>query len=95
MVKKCLFQVCEYALNLTNGNVLENIVPTSVRQYLIATWVKAKQLLQQQIGPKLGIEEQVGAKDSSTRRLPFPGVLIIPFEMAIVSGKGLPPPSKL
>lgn len=30
-----------------------------VRQQLIATWVKAKQLLQQQIGPRLGPEEQV------------------------------------
>lgn len=36
-------------------------MPTSTRQQLIATWVKAKQLLQQQIGPRLGTEEQVGA----------------------------------
>ena len=31
----------------------------SARQQLIATWVKGKQLLQQQIGPRLGVEEQV------------------------------------
>ena len=35
------------------------MVPVSARQQLIATWVKGKQLLQQQIGPRLGVEEQV------------------------------------
>lgn len=55
------FQVCEFALNLTNGTVPEETVPTVARQQLIATWVKAKQLLQQQIGPRLGAEEQVWA----------------------------------
>lgn len=54
-------QVCEFALNLTNGTVPEETVPTVARQQLIATWVKAKQLLQQQIGPRLGAEEQVWA----------------------------------
>ena len=37
----------------------EEVVPVSARQQLIATWVKGKQLLQQQIGPRLGVEEQV------------------------------------
>lgn len=37
----------------------EEVVPVSARQQLIATWVKGKQLLQQQIGPRLGTEEQV------------------------------------
>lgn len=55
------FQVCEFALNLTNGTTPEETVPTVARQQLIATWVKAKQLLQQQIGPRLGAEEQVRA----------------------------------
>lgn len=40
----------------------EDVVPTSVRQHLISTWVKAKQLLQQQIGQRLGTDEQVGAE---------------------------------
>lgn len=31
----------------------------STRQQLLATWVKARQLLQQQIGPRLGADEQV------------------------------------
>lgn len=56
-----LFQVCEFALNLTNGTVPEEAVPVSTRQQLIATWVKAKQLLWQQIGPRLGTDEQVPA----------------------------------
>lgn len=34
-------------------------MPIEARQQLIATWVKAKQLLQQQIGTRLGPEEQV------------------------------------
>lgn len=34
-------------------------MPIEARQQLIATWVKAKQLLQQQIGTRLGMEEQV------------------------------------
>lgn len=37
------------------------------RQQLIATWVKAKQLLQQQIGPRLGAEEQVRAAGGEWR----------------------------
>lgn len=36
-------------------------MPGSIRQQLIATWVKAKQLLWQQIGPRLGTDEQVPA----------------------------------
>lgn len=61
------FQVCEFALNLTNGTVPEETVPTVARQQLIATWVKAKQLLQQQIGPRLGAEEQVRAAGRQPR----------------------------
>ncbi|XP_045425210.1 cilia- and flagella-associated protein 46 isoform X3 [Lemur catta] len=62
-------EVCEFALNLTNGSVPEEVVPTFAWQRLIATWVKAKQLLQQQIGPRLGTEEQVGSSAPGTHRL--------------------------
>ncbi|XP_038629303.1 cilia- and flagella-associated protein 46 isoform X2 [Scyliorhinus canicula] len=51
-------QVCEYALNLTNGNVPSDVVPISVRRQIVVTWVKVKQLLQQQIGPNLGNDEE-------------------------------------
>ena len=48
----------------------EEVVPVSAQQQLIATWVKGKQLLQQQIGPRLGVEIQVqslGGKDPLER----------------------------
>nr|XP_021493514.1 cilia- and flagella-associated protein 46 [Meriones unguiculatus] len=81
---RAALEVCEFALNLTNGNVKENIVPISVRQYLIATWVKAKQLLQQQIGPRLGIEEQSTNEDINgvTR-------VLVALEMYSCNGLGL------
>uniref|UniRef100_A0A8C0QJ92 Cilia and flagella associated protein 46 n=1 Tax=Chelonoidis abingdonii TaxID=106734 RepID=A0A8C0QJ92_CHEAB len=50
--------VCEFALNLTNGNIPNELVPIAVRQQIIATWVKAKQLLQQQIWHKLGTDDE-------------------------------------
>lgn len=42
-----------------DGSVPAEVVPTSARQQLVATWVKGKQLLQQQVGPRLGVDEQV------------------------------------
>lgn len=73
----------------------EDIVPTNVRQHLISTWVKAKQLLQQQIGPRLGTDEQVGAEDISTHRLSFP-VFSVWSQIwpTLVAGKGLFPPNE-
>lgn len=65
-VLSCLSQVCEFALNLMDGSGSEEVVCMSTRQQLVATWVKAKQLQQQQIGPRLGPEGQV-------RLCPVPG----------------------
>lgn len=68
-----LFQVCEFALNLTSGTQPDEAVPTEARQQLIATWVKAKQLLQQQIGPRPGTDEQVPAHgQAALHHLPTP-----------------------
>ncbi|XP_038168284.1 cilia- and flagella-associated protein 46 [Arvicola amphibius] len=77
-------EVCEFALHLTNGNVPDDIVPTSVRQHLISTWVKAKQLLQQQIGQRLGTDEQGTNEDinSITR-------VLVALEMYSCNGLGL------
>ncbi|XP_065377728.1 cilia- and flagella-associated protein 46 isoform X1 [Macaca fascicularis] len=81
---KTAVEVCEFALNLTNGSAPEETVPTSTRQQLIATWVKAKQLLQQQIGPRLGTEEQGTNEDvSSVTRV------LIALEMYSCNGLGL------
>ncbi|XP_063818084.1 cilia- and flagella-associated protein 46 isoform X2 [Pseudophryne corroboree] len=55
---KLALEVCDYALDLTNGSAPEDVVPISIRQQLLSTWVKAKQLLQQQIGQKLGTYDE-------------------------------------
>ncbi|XP_048407549.2 cilia- and flagella-associated protein 46 [Stegostoma tigrinum] len=56
-------QICEYILNVTNGNEPSGVVPISVRRQIVVTWVKVKQLLQQQIGPNLGMDDEQ-SKDS-------------------------------
>ncbi|XP_026968831.1 cilia- and flagella-associated protein 46 [Sagmatias obliquidens] len=77
-------EVCEFALNLTNGTVPEEAVPGSIRQQLIATWVKAKQLLWQQIGPRLGTDEQSTNEGINS----VTGVLVA-LEMHSCNGLGL------
>ncbi|XP_052617131.1 cilia- and flagella-associated protein 46 isoform X5 [Peromyscus californicus insignis] len=81
---RAALEVCEFALNLTNGNVPEDVVPTSVRQHLISTWVKTKQLLQQQIGQRLGTDEQSTNEDINavTR-------VLVALEMYSCNGLGL------
>lgn len=46
-------------MRLPNGSAPDEPVPIALRQQVIATWVKAKQLLQQQIGRWHGSEEEV------------------------------------
>ncbi|XP_069755663.1 cilia- and flagella-associated protein 46 isoform X2 [Narcine bancroftii] len=52
-------QICEFALSTTNGSVLSDVVPIAVRHQIIITWVKIKQLLQQQIGPSLESDDEM------------------------------------
>ncbi|XP_076982551.1 cilia- and flagella-associated protein 46 isoform X2 [Tamandua tetradactyla] len=77
-------EVCEYALSLTGGGVPEEAVPTVVRQQLIATWVKAKQLMQQQIGSRLGMDEQSPNEDISAVTK-----VLVALEMYSCNGLGL------
>nr|XP_020735663.1 cilia- and flagella-associated protein 46 [Odocoileus virginianus texanus] len=77
-------EICEFALNLTNGLEPEEVVPLSARQQLIATWVKGKQLLQQQIGPRLGTEEQSTNEDISSMTR-----VLVALEMYSCNGLGL------
>ncbi|KAF6107967.1 cilia and flagella associated protein 46 [Phyllostomus discolor] len=77
-------EVCEFALSLTNGAVPEDTVPTEARQQLIATWVKAKQLLQQQIGSRLGVDEQSASEDISSVTK-----VLVALEMYSCNGLGL------
>ncbi|XP_043568488.1 cilia- and flagella-associated protein 46 [Chiloscyllium plagiosum] len=51
-------QICEYVLNATNGNEPSDVVPISVRHQIVVTWVKVKQLLQQQIWPSLVTDDE-------------------------------------
>uniref|UniRef100_A0A671E512 Cilia and flagella associated protein 46 n=1 Tax=Rhinolophus ferrumequinum TaxID=59479 RepID=A0A671E512_RHIFE len=81
---KAAVEVCEFALSLTSGVQPDEAVPTEARQQLIATWVKAKQLLQQQIGPRLGTDEQSTNEDvSSVTRV------LVALEMYSCNGLGL------
>ncbi|XP_043453885.1 cilia- and flagella-associated protein 46 isoform X3 [Prionailurus bengalensis] len=77
-------EVCEFALNLSTGTEPEEVVPVSTQQQLLATWVKARQLLQQQIGPRLGADEQSPNEDvnSVTR-------VLVALEMYSCNGLGL------
>ncbi|XP_075791336.1 cilia- and flagella-associated protein 46 isoform X2 [Pelodiscus sinensis] len=80
---KAALEVCEFALNLTNGNIPSELVPIVVRQHIIATWVKAKQLLQQQIGHKLGTDDE-----NDDGQNPITKVLVA-LEMYSCNGLGL------
>lgn len=53
-------QVLEYCLEVTGGGNPQDVVPILVRMPILQTWVAAKQLAQQQISSKLGLEEEVG-----------------------------------
>uniref|UniRef100_UPI00398F0566 cilia- and flagella-associated protein 46 n=1 Tax=Pristiophorus japonicus TaxID=55135 RepID=UPI00398F0566 len=62
-------QICEYALNITNGSVPSDVVPIAVRHQIIVTWVTIKQLLQQQIGPNLGNDDEKQNNDRQSSML--------------------------
>ncbi|XP_066477527.1 cilia- and flagella-associated protein 46 [Tiliqua scincoides] len=49
---KAAIEVCDFAMNLPDGNFPEEPVPIALRQEIIATWVKAKQLVQQQLASR-------------------------------------------
>uniref|UniRef100_A0A8C5PTU7 Cilia and flagella associated protein 46 n=1 Tax=Leptobrachium leishanense TaxID=445787 RepID=A0A8C5PTU7_9ANUR len=81
---KLALEICDYALELTNGGIPEEVVPISVRHSILSTWVKAKQLNQQQIGPKLGTEDEDNkeGQNQMTR-------LLVALEMHSCNGLGL------
>ncbi|KAM4636947.1 cilia- and flagella-associated protein 46 [Discoglossus pictus] len=81
---KLALEVCEYALDLTNGSKPEEVIPISVRQQVLSAWVKAKQLCQQQIGHSLGTgeEENNNGQNQMTR-------VLVALEMHSCNGLGL------
>ncbi|KAB1271378.1 Cilia- and flagella-associated protein 46 [Camelus dromedarius] len=76
-------EVCEFALNLASGLGPEEAVPLCAWQQLVATWVKTMQLLQQQVWPRLGADEQSTEDISSVTRV------LTALEMYSCNGLGL------
>nr|XP_016847701.1 PREDICTED: cilia- and flagella-associated protein 46 [Anolis carolinensis] len=81
---KAAIEVCEFAMHLPNGSVPDEPVPIAMRQQVIATWVKAKQLVQQQIGKWQGSEDEGNDEGSSPM-----AKLFIGLEMYSCNGLGL------
>ncbi|XP_033122422.1 cilia- and flagella-associated protein 46-like isoform X2 [Anneissia japonica] len=82
-LKKAL-EVCDYALEVTNGNKPLDVVPISVRHHLINTWVQTKQLLLQQINKGLGTEDE----GNSNGQRPMTRCLVA-LEMHSLSSNGI------
>ncbi|XP_072727829.1 cilia- and flagella-associated protein 46 [Ciconia boyciana] len=81
---KAALEICEFALNVTTGTISNETVPIATQQQIIATWVKAKQLNQQQIGHKLGMEEE----NNDEAQNPMARILV-GLEMYSCNGLGL------
>ncbi|KAM9282040.1 cilia- and flagella-associated protein 46 [Cariama cristata] len=81
---KAALEICEFALNMTAGTIPNEAVPIAAQQQIIATWVKAKQLNQQQIGHKLWTEEE----NNDEAQNPMARILV-GLEMYSCNGLGL------
>ncbi|XP_008935152.1 PREDICTED: tetratricopeptide repeat protein 40, partial [Merops nubicus] len=80
---KDAIEICEFALNVTTGTTPNETIPIATQQQIIATWVKAKQLNQQQIGHKLEMEEANGRAQNPMARI------LVGLEMYSCNGLGL------
>eukprot|EP00057_Strongylocentrotus_purpuratus_P019582 XP_011674056.1 PREDICTED: cilia- and flagella-associated protein 46-like [Strongylocentrotus purpuratus] len=56
-IKQAL-EVCDYGITVTNGTRPLDLVPIAIRHPLLITWVRVKQLLNQQIQKSLGTEDE-------------------------------------
>ncbi|XP_061693623.1 cilia- and flagella-associated protein 46 isoform X2 [Syngnathoides biaculeatus] len=52
------FELCNYALSISNCNTTGETVPIAVQKQLVATWVRIKTLLQQQTGCSTETDEK-------------------------------------
>lgn len=52
-------QVCEYAIDVTNGMNPVHVIPMANRQAILQSWVAAKQMAQQQIAKTFGADDEV------------------------------------
>ncbi|XP_054238278.1 cilia- and flagella-associated protein 46 [Indicator indicator] len=81
---KAALEICEFALSVADGAMPDEAVPVAAQQQIIATWVKAKQLNQQQIRYKLGTEEE--NKDEAQNLM---ARILVGLEMYSCNGLGL------
>ncbi|XP_051937204.1 cilia- and flagella-associated protein 46 [Hippocampus zosterae] len=63
------FELCNYALSISNGNTIGEAVPIAVQKQLVATWAQIKILLQQQIGCQTDTDEKNEEMSPMTRVL--------------------------
>ncbi|CAH1785035.1 unnamed protein product [Owenia fusiformis] len=82
-LKKAL-STCKFGLDVTNGSIPTNMVPIAIRQPLLQTWVKVKQMINQQIDKKLGTDDE----ESKEGQKPMTRC-IVATEMLTLNGNGL------
>ncbi|XP_009995846.1 PREDICTED: tetratricopeptide repeat protein 40 [Chaetura pelagica] len=81
---RAALEICEFALNVATGTPPGEAVPVAAQQQIIATWVKAKQLHQQQIGHELWMEEKNNDEAQNTMER-----ILVGLEMYSCNGLGL------
>ncbi|XP_064287730.1 cilia- and flagella-associated protein 46 isoform X2 [Passer domesticus] len=81
---KVALEVCEFALNAMTGTIPNEKVSIAAQQQIIATWVKAKQLNQQQIRHQHGTREE----NNDEAQNPLARILV-GLEMYSCNGLGL------
>ncbi|XP_068054496.1 cilia- and flagella-associated protein 46 [Anomalospiza imberbis] len=81
---KAALEICEFALNAMTGTIPNEKVSIAAQQQIIATWVKAKQLNQQQIRHLLGTQEE----NNDEAQNPLARILV-GLEMYSCNGLGL------
>ncbi|CAN8215744.1 unnamed protein product [Coccothraustes coccothraustes] len=81
---KAALEICEFALKAMTGTIPNDKVSLAAQQQIIATWVKAKQLNQQQIRHQLGTrgENNEGVQNPLAR-------ILVGLEMYSCNGLGL------
>ncbi|KAI1236085.1 Cilia- and flagella-associated protein 46, partial [Lamprotornis superbus] len=82
---KAALEVCEFALQAMTGTRPKEKVSIAAQQQIIATWVKAKQLNQQQIRHQLGTQEE---ENNDEAQNPLARILV-GLEMYSCNGLGL------
>ncbi|KAG7229993.1 hypothetical protein INR49_009713 [Caranx melampygus] len=67
-------ELCDYALHMSNCRIPEATVPIAARKQVLATWVRIKRLLQQQIGSKIDTKDECENEGASAMTSVLVGV---------------------